>query len=119
MWRYRWYAMVCAWLICVLGWTVVCILPDKYEVSAQVIVDTQTILQPLLKGLTVGIDPDTRVALVTKTLLSRPNLEQIASLADLNIRAKGQRPEAVTRFFDELRKRINLVSAGNNQENLF
>lgn len=119
IWRNRWYAMVCAWLICVLGWTVVCILPDQYEASAQVIVDTQTILQPLLKGLTVGIDPDTQVALVTKTLLSRPNLEQIASLADLNIRAKGQGPEAVTRFFDELRKRIDLVSAGKNQENLF
>lgn len=119
IWRYRWYAMVCAWLICVLGWTVVCILPDKYEVSAQVIVDTQTILQPLLKGLTVGVDPDTQVALVTKTLLSRPNLEQIASLADLNIRAKGQGLEAITRFFDELRTRINLVNPDKKQENLF
>ena len=57
IWRNRWYAMVCAWLVCLLGWTVVFILPDQYEVSARVIVDTQTILQPLLKGLTVEVDP--------------------------------------------------------------
>ncbi len=117
IWRNRWYAMVCAWLVCALGWTVVCILPDQYEVSAQVIVDTQTILQPLLKGLTVEVDPDTQVALVTKTLLSRPNLEQIAGLAGLDISTKG--PEAMARLLYELQKRINLASAGKPQENLY
>ncbi len=96
IWRNRWYAMVCAWLVCILGWAVVFILPDQYEVSARVIVDTQTILQPLLKGLTVEVDPNTQVALVTKTLLSRPNLEQIARLACLDTRIGD--PEALDRL---------------------
>ena len=117
IWRHRWYAMACAWLVCILGWTVVCILPDQYEVSARVIVDTQTILQPLLKGLTVEVDPDTQVALVTKTLLSRPNLEQIARLAGLDSQVRGT--EAMARLLDDLQKRVNLLSSGKQQENLY
>ena len=117
IWRNRWYAMVCAWLVCVLGWTVVCILPDQYEVSARVIVDTQTILQPLLKGLTVEVDPDTQIALVTKTLLSRPNLEQIARLAGLDSQIRGT--EAMARLLDDLQKRINLWNSGRKGENLY
>ena len=117
IWRNRWYAMACAWLVCVLGWTMVCILPDQYEVSARVIVDTQTILQPLLKGLTVEVDPDTQVALVTKTLLSRPNLEQIARLAGLDSQVRGT--EAMARLLDDLQKRINLWNSGRKGENLY
>ena len=118
IWRNRWYAMVCAWLVCVLGWTVVCILPDQYEVSARVIVDTQTILRPLLRDLTVEVDPDTQIALISRTLLSRPNLEEIARLAGLDTQAKG--PNEIAQLIDELEKKINLVgmATGRQRENL-
>lgn len=71
IWRKRWYAMALAWLICVIGWIVVLRLPDQYEVSAKAFVDTQTILRPLLQGLTVEVNPDTQVGLIMKTLLTR------------------------------------------------
>ena len=49
-WRYRWYMMLVAWLVCVVGWGYIQQMPDQYEASARVHVDTQSILQPLLRG---------------------------------------------------------------------
>lgn len=117
IWRNRWYAMGCAWLVCVLGWAVVFRLPDQYQVSARVFVDTQTILRPLLQGLAVEVNPDTQVGLITRTLLSRPNLEEIAQMAGLDTQARE--PEAKARLLDELQKRINLESSGRERENLY
>ena len=117
IWRNRWYTMSCAWLICVVGWIVVFRLPDQYEVSARVFVDTQTILRPLLQGLTVEVNPDTQVGLIMKTLLSRPNLEQIAHMAGLDIQAKE--PEEKDRLLGILQKKINLVGSGREKENLY
>ena len=48
IWRYRWFMMLMAWLICIVGWGVVYQLPDKYKAEARVHVDTQSMLRPLL-----------------------------------------------------------------------
>ena len=107
IWRNRWYALGCAWLICVLGWVVVCILPDQYQATARVFVDTQSILRPLLQGLAVEANPDAQVGLVARTLLSRPNLEQIAQKSGLDKEAKED-PAAMDRLLYGLNQRINL-----------
>lgn len=115
IWRNRWYALGCAWLVCLVGWVVVYRLPDQYEASARVFVDTQSILRPLLQGLTVSVNPEAQIGLMTRTLLSRPNLEKIARNADLDIRA--QDTEAMDELINNLQKRIKLLGAG--RENLY
>jgi polysaccharide chain length determinant protein (PEP-CTERM system associated) len=115
IWRNRWYALGCAWLVCLIGWVVVYRLPDQYEASARVFVDTQSILRPLLQGLTVSVNPDAQIGLMTRTLLSRPNLEKIARNADLDIRA--QDTEGMDALINNLQKRIQLTGAG--RENLY
>lgn len=115
IWRNRWYALGCAWLVCLIGWVVVYRLPDQYEASARVFVDTQSILRPLLQGLTVGVNPDAQIGLMTRTLLSRPNLEKIARNADLDIRA--QDTEGMDVLTTDLQKRIKLTGTG--RENLY
>lgn len=117
IWRNRWYALGCAWVVCVAGWGVVFLLPDQYQASARVFVDTQSILRPLLQGLTVEVNPDTQVGLVARTLLSRPNLEQIAQTAGLDVQA--QDPVAADRLLNRLWERINLVGAGRENPNLY
>ena len=77
IWRYRWFMMLVIWLVCIVGWSVVYQLPDKYQSSARVHVDTQSMLKPLLRGLTITTNSSQRVQLVTRTLLSRPNLEKL------------------------------------------
>ncbi len=110
IWRHRWYAMACAWLVCILGWTVVCILPDQYQASARVFVDTQTILRPVLQGLTVDLNPNAQVEVITRTLFSRPNLEKIAQLTGLD--AQDKEPEARERMLMRLQQRIDLQKSG-------
>ena len=85
IWRYRWFMMLVIWVVCIVGWGVVYQMPDKYESSARVHVDTQSMLQPLLRGLTISTNSGQRVQLVTRTLLSRPNLEKLARMTDLDL----------------------------------
>ena len=84
-WRYRWYSMLAAWLICIVGWSAVMMMPDVYESEARVYVDTESILRPLLRGLTIETDVRQRLGLMTKTLTSRPTLEKVARETDLDI----------------------------------
>lgn len=45
-------------------------------------VDTDTMMGPLLKGLTVSTDPQQQVSVMLNTLLARPNLEQVVHLTN-------------------------------------
>ncbi len=82
VWRRRWYAIAVAWLVCALGWAGVALMPDRYSVDAKVYIDTDTLMEPLLKGMTVPVNSDQRVQIMLHSLLTRPNLEQIERLVD-------------------------------------
>ena len=87
VWVKKRYVIVCSWLICPIGFLYVASTPDIYESEARVYVDTRSVLQPLLQGLAIRENPQTEIAMMVKTLLSRPNLEIIARESDLDIRA--------------------------------
>jgi len=113
IWRYRWFIMLIAWLVCIVGWGVIYQLPDKYRSSARVHVDTQSMLTPLLRGLTITTNSSQRVRLVTRTLLSRPNLEKLARMTDLDLVALT--PNDMERLLDELAGHIK-ISSGRSQD---
>jgi uncharacterized protein involved in exopolysaccharide biosynthesis len=54
IWQYRWVAVIVAWIIAIAGWVAVYKLPDDYQASARIYVDTQNILRPLMEGMTVS-----------------------------------------------------------------
>ena len=85
IWRHRWYMILLAWVVSIVGWGIIYQLPDQYEAEARVNVNTQSMLQPLLRGLTVNTNTQQRIQLVTRTLLSRPNLEKLARMTDLDL----------------------------------
>lgn len=110
-WRRRWWILPVAWLVCVLGWAYIFTLPDTYQVSSRVYVNTQSILTPLLRGMTVRPDVEQRIRMMTTTLLSNSNLQQIARKADLDVLADtGSTGELV----EMLRKGIELSGESNN-----
>lgn len=115
IWRHRWYALGFAWLICLAGWALVFKMPNQYEVSARVFVDTQSVLRPLLQGMTVQFNPSSQIDLMTRTLLSRPNLEKVARMTDLDLKVKDD--YAKDELLKELLKQIQLLGAG--RENLY
>ncbi|HEY1505980.1 MAG TPA: XrtA system polysaccharide chain length determinant [Stellaceae bacterium] len=87
IWRRKWMTAFAAWAICIVGWTVIAMMPSKYESSARVYVDGDGLLGPLLRGITVEVDPAQQLDVLQRTLLSRPNLEELIHMADLDSRA--------------------------------
>lgn len=79
--------MALAWLIVVSGWVFVNRMPDVYTVTARLYLDTESVLRPLMRGLALESNISQRLSLLTKTLLSRPNMEKLARLADLDVTA--------------------------------
>ncbi|MFO1431477.1 MAG: XrtA system polysaccharide chain length determinant [Candidatus Competibacteraceae bacterium] len=115
IWRHRWYALALAWLVCLVGWALVFKLPNQYQASARVYVDTQSVLRPLLQGMTIQSNPSSQIDLMTRTLLSRPNLEKVARMTDLDLKAKDD--YAKDELLNDLLKQIQLFGAG--RENLY
>ena len=88
IWRFRWVALAVAWGVCLVGWLFVAQMPEKYVATARVNIDTNTVLRPLLRGIAIQPDVGQRVALLSKTLLSRPNLEKLMRMTDLDLQVK-------------------------------
>jgi len=85
VWRHRWLALAIAWVISIGGWIWVWQLPESYVASARVYVDTNSLLGPLMTGLTMQPDSVDRIGLLSRTLLSRPNLEKLMRMTDLDL----------------------------------
>jgi polysaccharide chain length determinant protein (PEP-CTERM system associated) len=79
-WHYRWIGLVVAWVVCLVGWGTLLMVPNQFEAVAKIYVDTDTMMAPLLKGLAVNTDPEQQVSVMLNTLLTRPNLEQVVHL---------------------------------------
>ena len=110
LWRFRWLALGIAWAVSVAGWLFVARMPDQYQATTRVYVDTASLLRPLLRGLAVETDVRQRLRLMTRSLLSRPNLEKVARMTDLDLRART--PEEMERLLNDLASRIRLRDAG-------
>jgi len=111
-WKYRWQGLAIAWLLCVVGWTVVVMMPNVYAAKARIYVDTDSMLRPLLRGIAADPNIVSEVDLMQRTLLSRPNLEKVIHAADLdlNVRTNLDRDELIT----SLQQRITIVNDGRN-----
>jgi len=113
--RRKWWILGSAWLVCAIGWVVVQRLPDQYEASARVYVDTKSLLKPLLRGLTIEMDVNQQVRLMERTLLSRPNLEKIIRMADLDLSAGAD--EEFEALIASVGNRIHMKR--DSEENLY
>jgi len=109
IWRYRWFMMLVAWLVSIVGWGVVYQLPDTYKAQARVNVDTHSMLQPMLRGLTISTNTAQQLRLITRTLLSRPNLEKLARMTDLDLLALT--PSDMEELLDKLGREVRISSA--------
>ena len=77
-WRFRWVALITAFIFALVCWALVFALPDRYEADARVFVDTRTALKPALQGLTIDQNVDAQINYVRQSLLEGPQLERIA-----------------------------------------
>lgn len=115
MWKYRWPGLIVAWVVAMIGVAVVFRIPDRYEASARIYVDTQSILKPLMAGLAIQPNVEQQVVMLSRTLISRPNMEKLIRMADLDL--KNQTKLEQEALIERLTKTISIQNAG--RDNLY
>src|SRR5678809_838559 len=115
IWKYRWISVLAAWVVAIAGWVIVYKMPDDYQASARIYVDTQNVLKPLMAGMTISPDLQQQVSIMSRTLISRPNVERVIRMVDLDIKAKNVKEQE--NLVKDLMSKIQLGAAG--RDNLF
>jgi polysaccharide chain length determinant protein (PEP-CTERM system associated) len=115
MWRYRWPGVLVAWVVAAVGTVVIFKIPNQYEATARIYVDTQSILKPLMSGLAVQPNIEQQVGMLSRTLISRPNIEKLIRMADLDLSATSKNQQE--KLVEDLMKDIKISST--NRDNLF
>lgn len=116
-WRYRWIGFAVAAVTALLGWAVVLSLPDRYEATSSIFVDTRTALRPALQGLTVEQDVNVQLNFVRQSLLSGDSLERIAresGVLPVTVRDPREVANILSRFAKHLD--ISVRNAGSDRE---
>ncbi|MDD5275079.1 MAG: hypothetical protein PHR16_03230 [Methylovulum sp.] len=110
--KYKWIAVSVVWILCLSGWGAVLVLPNKYTSEARVHVETKTMLQPLLRGMTVQSDIRGLLLVMQSLMFTKDNLERIIKLAELD--------KDINNSFDllqkigELKKKIHIIGGAND-----
>jgi len=113
--KYRWHAVAITWVVALIGWVVVLRLPNQYEATARVYVDTQSILKPLLSSMTSVPNLDQQVMFMRRTLISRPNVEHLMRMVDLDVKAKDTKEH--DKIVDELMQQIKV--SGTERDDIY
>ena len=115
MWLHRWLGVLVAWVVGIVAAIAVFVTPDQYQASARIYVDTESVLKPLLSGLVVQANTDQQIAMLSRTLISRPNVEKLVRMADLDLRIKGAKDKED--LIDHVTKTLKIKSVG--RDNLY
>jgi polysaccharide chain length determinant protein (PEP-CTERM system associated) len=115
MWHYRWLGLATAWVVGIIGVAIVMFIPDKYEATARIYVNTASILKPLMTGLTVPMNDDRRITELSKILISRPNVEKLVQAVGLDAETKSK-PE-YDKLLDTVAKALAIQ--GSSRDNLY
>ena len=115
MWRWRWLGLAVSWVVGAVAATVVLNMPNQYEASARIWVDTQSVLKPLMAGLAVQPNVDQQISILSRTLINRPNMERLVRMADLDHGVKSK--EEQEKLIDALMRTLHIRSLG--RDNLY
>ena len=110
--RYKWWSLLLAWIISLGGWIFVSQMPDVFTATTRVHVDTRSILRPLLQGMTIQPDVSSQIRLMTRLIFSRPNIEKIARMTDLDIEAKDEK--SMEKLVLQMQNSLGIAGGENN-----
>ncbi len=111
VWHRRWLALGVAWVICMIGWLLIALIPNSYESKARIFVQMDDVLAEV-----TGVPSDSKrdIDRVRQTLTSAVNLEKIVRSTRLGLDATT--PAAMENAVLELSRTVKVES---QQENLF
>ena len=72
--------------------------------------DTQSILKPLMSGLAVQPNVEQQIGMLSRTLISRPNVEKVVRMSDLDLHvtSDAQRNALVDETMRDVREAMGL-----------
>lgn len=114
-WKHRHLGMIVAWVVGAVAAGVILRIPNQYEASARIYVDTQSILRPLMSGLAVQPNIEQQIMMLSRTLISRPNLEKLIRMADLDLEVKNKAQQEA--LIDSLADTLRIQGLG--RDNLY
>jgi polysaccharide chain length determinant protein (PEP-CTERM system associated) len=111
VWRYRWMALAFATIVCLIGWGVVAILPNVYQVRATVRVERSSMLPALLKAAEgdlaeKGNPAQEMASLMAETMLVKPNLALVAH--EIGLGQEADTPEKLDKLLEWLARKIHI-----------
>jgi polysaccharide biosynthesis transport protein len=83
VWQRRWLALIVAWVVAVMGWAAVTMMPNRYEAKAKIFVQVQSVL-PSEAAATGTSDQQASLLRLRQTLTSNENLTRVVRRTDLN-----------------------------------
>ena len=110
VWRARWLAVGVAWGVSLVLGLAVLLMQDRYEASARVYIDTQSVLKPLMVGLAFQPDIDQQIRMLARTLISRPNIELLRASKDIGWEPSD--PKTHEQEIQDLTKAIKMGPGG-------
>jgi polysaccharide chain length determinant protein (PEP-CTERM system associated) len=110
LWRARWIGIATAATVLGLCLLFVLTMKDRYESSARIYIDTQSVLKPLLAGMTVQPDVDQQIRMLARTLISRPNVERLRASPEIGWDSLEQADRE--RDIEPLMQKIKVVPTG-------
>lgn len=116
MWHYRWLGLATAWLVAIAGIVVIILMPNKYEASTRIYVNSASILKPLMSGLTVLPNDDQQIAMLSRVVVSRPNVEKLVQMAALDALAKSK--SDYEKIVDGVIKNLK-IEGGTGRDNIY
>ncbi len=112
LWKRRWTIIAVSWFLCLAGWGYVALLPDMYRSSVRVYIDTTNLLRPLLRNIAVEPNIGDEILLMRQTLLSKPNIEKVLRITDLDLSVKT--PEGMEDLVTQVKLDTILTSTETN-----
>ncbi|WP_343227925.1 XrtA system polysaccharide chain length determinant [Stakelama flava] len=112
IWAKRWIALAVAWALCLAGWLVVSQIPNRYESSARILVETSDILQG--DAAATPVQQARQMDRIRQTLTSAVNLEKVVRGTDLSKSASSDAEVAA-----KVAALQDMITVTQQQDNLF
>lgn len=112
MWAHRWLGLLVAWLVGVIALGIIYGRQDKYEATARIFANTDSILKPLMTGLTVQPNEEQRIVMLSRLLISRPNIERLVKTVGFETAGKSAAEQE--RLVDDLMRSLEIKAAGRD-----
>lgn len=109
VWHRKWLALAIAWVVCILGWLVVAMIPNSYESEARIYVQLDDVFT---KQIGIQGDGERDINRVRQTLSSSVNLEKVIRSTKLGEGVTSQR--AMDSAIATLAKNVTVKSEESN-----